>query len=352
MKQKTNKVICPCCSSKKIKKHGIKNKKLQSIQRYFCKSCEKTFTLQSQAKNKTYPLKDILTAISFYNKGHSQSQIQKMLKAIQKPSQKTISNWIKEYVSITTFSRLREEAKRQYSPDSIIEQYEFLHNNLNYKYQIHNFKLNYLTSNNEKLQRLKNYLEKIPTSDFPHHIFKPNSGLGNKSDRASQAEFKTLNLDQLEKHNLANKLCSLALTLAKNNKDRHQAIQDFMLTNDSTTIAAEIPIYLTHDDLLYFNSHNFSLNPNDFNTPITGHIDILQIRNNLIHILDYKPSAKKEKPVEQLTIYALALASKIKLPLTSFKCAWFDESNYYEFFPLHAVYKLRKEKSFQENKKG
>ena len=64
----------------------------------------------------------------------------------------------------------------------------------------------------------------------------------------------------------------------------------------------------------------------------------LQIRNNLIHILDYKPEASKQKPIEQLTIYALALASRTKLDLKSFKCAWFDEHNYYEFYPLHAVF--------------
>ena len=81
------------------------------------------------------------------------------------------------------------------------------------------------------------------------------------------------------------------------------------------------------------------LNPNGFSTPITGHIDILQIRNNLIHILDYKPNANKENPIHQLTIYALAIASKTKLPLIMFKCSWFDENNYYEFFPLHVVYK-------------
>ncbi|MEK6952849.1 MAG: PD-(D/E)XK nuclease family protein, partial [Nanoarchaeota archaeon] len=128
-----------------------------------------------------------------------------------------------------------------------------------------------------------------------------------------------------------------ALNLAKTNKDRHQAVQDFFITNDSTTIATETPIYLTYDDLLYFNSRGFSLNPKDFRTPVTGHIDIIQIRNDLIHILDYKPQAPKENPIHQLTIYALALASKTKLPLTMFKAAWFDENNYFEFYPLHVV---------------
>ncbi|MBU3965300.1 hypothetical protein KJ695_01085 [Patescibacteria group bacterium] len=58
--------------------------------------------------------------------------------------------------------------------------------------------------------------------------------------------------------------------------------------------------------------------------------------------MDYKPGAHKEKPVEQLTIYALALARLTSLRLYNFKCAWFDEENYYEFYPLHVVYKKKK----------
>lgn len=45
-----------------------------------------------------------------------------------------------------------------------------------------------------------------------------------------------------------------------------------------------------------------------------------------------------EKELYQLTIYALALASRIKLAVKGFKCAWFDDKACYEFFPLHAVY--------------
>ena len=330
------KIICPECDSKSAIKKGTRKNQQQIIQQYKCKNCNNIFTKQP-IKEKTYPITTILKAISLYNLGHSQSQIQALLRTVPKPSQKTISNWINEFKIIATFSRFRNDAKKLYSPENIIDQYEFLHNNLNYKYQIHNFKLNYLTNNNERFSKLKDYLERIPTNKFPHHIFKPNYKLGNKSDRASQTNFKTLTINSLNKKNLANKLASLALSLAKTNKQRHEAIQNFFITNDSVTIAAEVPIYLTHDDLLYFNSRNFNLNSNDFSTPVTGHIDILQIRNNLIHILDYKPNADKENPIEQLTIYALALASKTKLPLTMFKCAWFDENNYFEFFPLHVV---------------
>lgn len=78
---------------------------------------------------------------------------------------------------------------------------------------------------------------------------------------------------------------------------------------------------------------------------ITGHIDILQIRNGSVHILDYKPNAAKERPLEQLTLYALALSRLTGLRVYHFKCAWFDEKDYFEFFPLHLVYKRVKRRS-------
>ena len=180
-------------------------------------------------------------------------------------------------------------------------------------------------------------MQKINSKYFPHHIFTyPNQS---NRQRATQLKFNHLKITKISKTNLANKLAKLALNLASTNKERHQSIQDFMLINDSTTIAVEIPVYLTNWDAGYYrNQKGFIFPLSDYKTPITGHIDILQIRNGLMHILDYKPEADKVQPMEQLTIYALALSRKLNLPLYYFKCAWFDESNYLEFFPLHAVY--------------
>ncbi len=67
---------------------------------------------------------------------------------------------------------------------------------------------------------------------------------------------------------------------------------------------------------------------------LTGHIDFLQARNGAIHILDYKPDARTNKPIAQLTIYALALTRLVPgLKLFDIKCAWFNETCYNEFFP-------------------
>ncbi len=73
-------IKCPNCSSKQIKKYGTKSKKFQTLQRYFCKNCRKTFTLQQkESKNKTYPIATILNTISDYNLGNTQSEIQKII---------------------------------------------------------------------------------------------------------------------------------------------------------------------------------------------------------------------------------------------------------------------------------
>ncbi|MDP2946064.1 MAG: hypothetical protein Q8N61_01265, partial [bacterium] len=61
-----------------------------------------------------------------------------------------------------------------------------------------------------------------------------------------------------------------------------------------------------------------------------------------IHLLDYKSNAAKEKPIEQLTWYALAMSRLTGLKIYEFKCAWFDEKDYFEFYPLHVVKKLKR----------
>ena len=141
-----------------------------------------------------------------------------------------------------------------------------------------------------------------------------------------------------EKNNFATRLTDFVIQAVNNNKARHDELQKFMIANDSVTIATEIPVFISNEDLKEFKKVGFDI-PIKLNKILTGHIDFLQVRNNSIHILDYKPNAKRDKPISQLTIYALALSKLTGMKLTDFKCAWFDENSYYEFFPLPIVYK-------------
>ncbi|HQO27886.1 MAG TPA: hypothetical protein PKX21_02440 [Candidatus Pacearchaeota archaeon] len=59
-----------------------------------------------------------------------------------------------------------------------------------------------------------------------------------------------------------------------------------MLINNATTVAARAPVYLTGDDIQRFKEKRFHFGFGSKHTPITGHIDLVQIRNNLISSLD------------------------------------------------------------------
>lgn len=359
---KQNKFVqCPKCASNGIVKKGIRKNKFQSIQQYQCKNCKYIFT-NNKSKNTTYPIKAILKAVSTYNLGYNLKQTKEKLQL--QATLPTFSSWLNKYKAICTFSRLRKKAIRLYAPKDIIQK-QTLNHIQPYIFKCHKAKLDILLKENSKFLAIKGYIEKISNKEFPHHIFtydksRPNAAVANNNlinknsqslinesknneQRASQIKFEHLKIEKIQKNNLACELAILALNLAASNKERHQKIQEFMLINDSTTIAVEVPIYLTNWDAGYYrNQKGFIFPLNNYTTPITGHIDILQIRNGLIHILDYKPEANKTNPIDQLTIYAMALSRKLNLPLYYFKCAWFDENSYYEFFPLHAVYEKRK----------
>jgi ATP-dependent exoDNAse (exonuclease V) beta subunit len=122
-----------------------------------------------------------------------------------------------------------------------------------------------------------------------------------------------------------------------NNYLRHGRLQRFMLANDSVTVAVEVPIWLSETDVASLElQHGVELVPRGCNKPriVTGHIDFLQVRNGAVHILDYKPSARTNKPVAQLAIYALALTRLVPgLKLFDIKCSWFNEDEYCEMFP-------------------
>jgi len=110
-------------------------------------------------------------------------------------------------------------------------------------------------------------------------------------------------------------------------------IENFFLANDSTTIAIEVPVYIKPSELTKEEKKNYEI---ELHEPLSGHIDILQQRFTKIHILDYKPDAKKsdKTSAEQLFLYALALSKRSGIPLRKIACAYFDENNYFQLSPI------------------
>ncbi|MFZ2226471.1 MAG: PD-(D/E)XK nuclease family protein, partial [Candidatus Moraniibacteriota bacterium] len=359
-------IACPYCHGANFFKRGTRQKKNEIVQLYLCRDCQKTFTPGS-AKGKHYSISVILDAISLYYLGYSLEEsarrVSQIINANKTVDEKnveitinsdTVSNWITQYEPLCAFARMRPHALKLFPPEQTISSATLAHRQL-YRFRHHRSKTILIIQEDWKHSKfwpLKEFLDLVPV-ECPHQYFQEGA-------RASETPlmFSKTEMIVRGKHNFANKMAKFVLESVENPKARHDALQRFMIANDSVTIATEVPIYLRREDLAHMQTQlGFELYKKqtteekkankdiekypaeDLPKLITGHIDFVQVRNGQIHILDYKPNAAKERPIEQLTIYALALSRLTGLKVFNFKCAWFDEKDYFEFFPLHVVHK-------------
>ncbi len=67
-------------------------------------------------------------------------------------------------------------------------------------------------------------------------------------------------------------------------------------------------------------------------TPLTGHIDLIQERFGKLYIMDYKTNLNKpENHISQLQLYREALHQRTSIPKDKIIPAVFNEYAYYEF---------------------
>lgn len=343
--------VCPFCDGRQIIKRGLRKNSYRQLQLYRCRDCRRCFSPLQGLKGVKYQPRVIARALCLYNQGHSQLETARHIASEHRITvpRRTLSDWITRYRPITTFHRIRRAAIVEFSQKMLKER--TLEHQQIYRYKVHLAKLGLALDGlgPQVATKVRTYLLSV-FEDFPDALFHAHGGSGHQQQRetgnqleesvairSSKSNFEMLPLSPIAKQNLANDLAAMGLLLARRNKDRHSCVQDFMLANDSCTIACEVPVYLSAEEINYYKSEGFFVDLPDSGQPITGHIDIVQVRNGLIHLLDYKPKACDIDPVNQLVVYALAFASRTRLPLKQLKCAWFDEKDYFEFYPLQAV---------------
>src|SRR5262245_17948602 len=100
---------CPHCGGKNLTRRGTRKKKLEIVQLWRCTSCKRTFTPGPAAlRNKTYPLRTILSAVTDYSLGYSlEDTAARLKKKHHGVSPGTIRSWLDEYKQHCSYRRLR-----------------------------------------------------------------------------------------------------------------------------------------------------------------------------------------------------------------------------------------------------
>lgn len=336
---------CPYCESRKTIRYGRRQNRAGSVQLYKCTHCRRRFRDRA-THNTTYPQKAIIETLSLYNRGYPLEEAAKRAGKRHRLqiSRQTAASWKARYASFFPYFKIRHAVVAKFSPHDVITTTR-LHHGQVYLYEYQRGKLQNLQATSTMSAAflcLSAYLEAAPT-ETPHDLFRTQRA------RASQTAEK-FSLDEVaitERRNVAVEMAQFVIPTVARNYKRHETLQDFMLVNDTATVAVEVPVFLTHTDIAHYTRKLGFRIPIALSAgeAVAGHIDILQIRGGKIHILDYKPGAKKDKPIEQLMVYALALARRTGLRLMDFTCAWFDDEHYYEFEPLRVVLKLQKRRT-------
>jgi transposase-like protein len=246
-------INCPYCSGVNFVKRGTRQKKNEIVQLYLCNDCQKTFTPGS-TKGKHHSISVILDAISLYYIGYSLEESAKRASRIidannennnEKVDAWTLSRWINQYEPLCAFARMRPHALKLFPPEQTISSATLAHRQL-YRFRHHRGKTILIIQEDWKHSKfwpLKEFLDLVPV-ECPHQYFQDGA-------RASETPlmFSKTEMIVRGKHNFANKMAKFVLESVENPKDRHDALQRFMLANDSVTIATEVPIYLRREDL-------------------------------------------------------------------------------------------------------
>lgn len=195
----------------------------------------------------------------------------------------------------------------------------------NYLFQVHAFKCSLLTENTECLRHYFYDILNGERSINPEKF----------TLRASALDLSLPFTTPVPRQAYPSRLASIGIKSAVKNSGRHIALQRFFLAMDRSTVATEVPVYLTTEETQNIFPEKGGL---------LGHIDFLQVFNDKVTVLDYKPGAIAEKRVhEQLLLYAIALSTRTGIHLKNIMCAWFDEKDYFQF-PAMDVYKSLKKR--------
>lgn len=214
-----------------------------------------------------------------------------------------------------------------------IKQKLYIHQNILYPFNWnklhHREKYNQITTNQEELNKLKEHFKRIYHGMIPNSLFNSRNLprisqfkiKGIKSAFIRSFSKKLIRLDKIQYHDSNSRLPQYVQKVMENYKTNkfpkkpgHEPILKNILIKDKDSLAIEVPIWNETNDKV-----------------ITGHIDLLQIENDIIKVIDYKPEGNFLLSLPQVAMYGYLLQSKLNI--RKLKCISFNKKEAWEYYP-------------------
>ena len=216
--------------------------------------------------------------------------------------------------------------------ETMIKHRDFYHQNIKYgfgwNYENHKSKLNNSNTNREDIRLLGTYLKNVFKGSVPNDLFNVRSNprisqfkiQGLKTAFLQSFSKKLIRSGKIIRSDSNSKLPNYAKEVyinfqkEKKRKPNHIPVLKRILIKDKDSIAIEVPVWI-----------------DDRKTSITGHIDLIQIQDDIIKIIDYKPKENFLYSIPQVAMYGV-LIRKV-LNINNLKCVSFNRSESWEYDP-------------------
>ncbi len=214
-----------------------------------------------------------------------------------------------------------------------LKQKHFIHQNIPYSFNWnkihHKQKFYQIIANPEELNRLKIHFKRVAEGKIPNRLF-------NSRDLPRVSQFKIRGIKpafirsfskslirsgKIKRFDSNSKLSLYAQRVFESYKESgfrgepgHEPILKNILIKDKDSIAIEVPIWKEEE-----------------NKTITGHIDLIQIENDAVKVIDYKPEGKFLLSLPQVAMYGFLFKSRLNIKTV--KCVSFNKEEVWEYDP-------------------
>jgi len=159
---------------------------------------------------------------------------------------------------------------------------------------------------------------RIPLNAFESEAYKRASAFRLKRSKTddwfvSDLEDRGLLETNLEEERFA-EICRAVSTIPPGPR-RHFTVQDYLVKNDPSTVAMEVPVWSGF-------------------LRLTGHIDLVRLTPRFIEVLDYKPEGRFLYSMPQVALYSYLLASCYPtIDMESIRCVSFNGKKAWGYHP-------------------